>query len=355
MPVPFFRWSLEEAPRPAHIVAAMLGMTVPILAGVLLGRTEAGMAAGMGGLALGGGAQGATVSAQAKRLGLAIGVGSAALLVGTLLGQAPVLTLIGLPAVGMLAALIGSISMPLVRLSAQFVIFTAIATHLGAQHAPVIGSTILFATGAAWTAGVFLVLTRVLGEAADDGPAQPGQTANPAAKRPSASAHLKRWRASLRTVSGWQFAIRLGSCLACAEVAAWYWPLHHAYWIALTVVITLERRLPAPPVRVLERLAGTAAGVLLAGLLLLGSPPIWALIGMVAILAGARAFLRTVNYTAYAAIMTPLILILLDFDQMPTVDILVDRLLATAAGCGITLLVGYLAWRGYRPAPKAGT
>lgn len=345
-----FRWSPGKASKPAQIAAAMLGLAGPILVGAATDHVRIGMGAALGGLALSGGAQGETLRDRVRSLAWAVLAGSAALLLGSSLGRNPVLTASGLPLVGMFAGLVGGISMPMVVLTTQFIVFTAIAVSLGAQDTSPVGAAVLFALGAVWTACIFLALEWGirLRAGARTGNATPAGA--PAPRRPPVSALLRRWRRTLLTLPGWQFAIRSGSCLAAAEAVAWVWPWHHAYWVALTVAITLERRLPAPPTRVLERFVGTGVGVMLAGLLMLWAPPVWALIGMVALLAAARPILRSANYMAYAAIMTPLIILLLDFDQQPSVGILVDRLAGTAVGCGITLTLGYLAWSGYTPA-----
>jgi hypothetical protein len=98
-------------------------------------------------------------------------------------------------------------------------------------------------------------------------------------------------------------------------------------------------------------------GVVVAGLLLIWNPSPLIVTGEIAALAAARPVLRAGNYAAYAVIMTPLIVLLLDFGQAVSVGILVDRLTATIAGCLITLLFGYLPWTGCsfrRAAPSNG-
>ena len=89
------------------------------------------------------------------------------------------------------------------------------------------------------------------------------------------------------------------------------------------------------------------------GLLLLGSSSIWATIAMIAVLAAARPILKEANYTAYAAVMTPLVILLLDFGQAPSWAAVVDRLAATLAGCVLALTIGYLIWPGLS-APARG-
>jgi DNA-binding MarR family transcriptional regulator len=64
--------------------------------------------------------------------------------------------------------------------------------------------------------------------------------------------------------------------------------------------------------------------------------------------AGVQAVTRPIlvetSYTAYAAVMTPLVILLLDFGQAPSWSAGVDRFAATLAGCGLALTLGYLGW-----------
>ena len=79
-------------------------------------------------------------------------------------------------------------------------------------------------------------------------------------------------------------------------------------------------------------------------MLLIWTPPQLLLTLPIAVLAAARPVLRAGNYTAYAAIMMPLINLLLDFDQTPSAGILLDGLMATIIACLISFLFGYLPW-----------
>jgi uncharacterized membrane protein YccC len=110
------------------------------------------------------------------------------------------------------------------------------------------------------------------------------------------------------------------------------------------VAIVVRRTLPGAPIRMLERAAGTILGVVLTSLLVIASPPVWATIGVIAILAAARPVLLDSNYTAYAAVMTPLVLLLLDLGREPSWTLIADRLVATLVGCAVAVTLGYLAW-----------
>src|SRR5262249_21177753 len=148
---------------------------------------------------------------------------------------------------------------------------------------------------------------------------------------------LARWRRSLRRLSGWQYALRLALCLAVASALRWLWPDHHLHWIALTVALLIERQIDAFPVRTTQRALGTIVGVLASGLLLSVKPPVWALVSGIAVLASMRPFLRVRNYLAYSAVMTPLIITILDAGKPLDAGVLIDRLIATLIGGSLVI------------------
>jgi uncharacterized membrane protein YccC len=79
-------------------------------------------------------------------------------------------------------------------------------------------------------------------------------------------------------------------------------------------------------------------------LLFLWSPPVSAVIAMIAGLSALRPVLRNVNYMAYATTMTPLVMLLLDLGRPPSLPIMLDRLFATIVGCALSLTLGYMVW-----------
>jgi hypothetical protein len=327
----------------SRAAAAMLGLAGPLVVGVMTGHLRAGTAAALGGLALGGNAKGATPGEQTPALIYALAAGSAAMLTGSVLAGHTPAAAFGIPAVAAAAGLIGSISRPLARATTQYILYTIIAANLGAPGARPFGLLLFFLLGACWTAALFL-LFRPLFKAMGRGPDRP---VPPNAFQPpeyTARQRLRRWLKSLTRLSGWHYVLRISVCLTAAAVSEWIWPLHHGYWVSITVVIVVQRNLQTALRRAFHRAAGTVLGVLLISLLLLGSPPMWALLLIIAALAAARPILLETNYTAYATIMTPLVVLLLDFGQTPSWTAVVDRLAATLAGCGLALALGYLGW-----------
>ncbi len=335
------RWTPATRPDASQIIAAMLGLAGPIIAGVATDHLRLGMVAAIGGLALGGASRGATLRQRAFALAAALLAGCAAISTGTSIASHGSLIIVAVPGIAAIAGLIGGISLPMARETTRFILFTTIAAGLSAPNVRPLGMTLLFFLGGTWTLALSLLLSAVFGRArhaAESSVAQPP-------RRPVALL-LSRWRESLFHLSGWQYPIRIWACLTVAEAIAQIWLGQHGQWIAVTVAIVLGRRLPAPPTRLLQRALGTMLGVVVAGLLLIWTPPPLIVACEIAALAAARPVLRAGNYTAYAVVMTPLIVLLLDLGQAISVAILADRLTATIAGCLITLSFGYLPWTG---------
>jgi len=322
----------------------MFGLAGPLALGVMTGHLQAGMAASLGGLALGGGGKGDRLGEQAPGLVYGLAAGSAAMLTGSVLAGHSLAAAFGIPLLAAAAGLIGSISRPLARATTQYILYTIIAANLGAPGTQPLGVMLLFFLGACWTAALSLVLRPLFKVM--------GLFPNPPAiqlTKYTARQRLRRWRKSLTRLSGWQYVVRISSCLAAAAVFEWNWPLHHGYWVSITVVIVVQRNLQTALARAFHRAAGTVLGVLLISLLLLSSPPVWALLLVIAALAAVHPILLETNYTAYAAVMTPLVILLLDFGQDPSWAAVVDRLAATLAGCGLALSLGYLGWSRLSP------
>ena len=131
-------------------------------------------------------------------------------------------------------------------------------------------------------------------------------------------------------------------CLSVAGVLRWLWPGHHMHWVALTVALLAQWQIDAFPVRTTQRALGAVLGVLAAGVLVVYVPPNWVLIAAMGVLAGLRPLLRARNYLAYTAVMTPLIILLLDAGRPPEAGILIDRLVATLIGAGLVIATNLL-------------
>ena len=169
--------------------------------------------------------------------------------------------------------------------------------------------------------------------------------------RPSSSATERRpWSGYRLGQKAWVFAARLGLTLAAAEVVRQLVPLEKSYWIVLTAALVLKPDFGSVFARGVQRTLGTLVGVVL-GVVIVSLVPhgAWLLLPM-AVLAFAFPYGRNLNYGLLSTFITPLVLLLIDFGQRVDGRVALDRLLDTAIGAGVVLVVGYLCWPGtWRP------
>lgn len=320
MPIGITRADLREALRwsgggrvdGAQMLAAGLGMAAPAALGLMLGHPRAGMAAALGALMVAGTAPGAGAAARARALLSALAATGLAVLASAV-WPADTAALVGLSA---LAAWLGGRGYAEAVAATRFVLFLVLLRGLDAGLA----GTALVATvlaGALWAA--LLNLTAGVTNR---------RRAAAAAPRHRFPGWAKRWRYPSRLAVGLLSAVALQAL----------WPSRDLHWIAVTVVILAERRTRgAVTVKILQRTLGTALGVLLAGLMLGAGRSPWWLVAGIGLLAAVRPPLRERHYLAYSAVMTPLIVLLLDAGRGPEPGLLLNRLLATLAGAALVI------------------
>jgi len=338
------RWSGARPDWP-HAIAAGLAMSIPVAVGQLTGHLEEGLAASVGGIMVGGVGTLASVREQASDIALAIAAALAATLVALeLSGFALEKTLLVLLAFGV--SLVSGFSVRIAIASTRFVIFLVIADGSmdGTAHPWILAA--LVSAGALWSALVNLAIGTL---------ASSRRRAPEAEPRPhrTFAQHRAYWLRTLRTIGGWQYALRIGLCLAVAMLLRSLWPTHHLNWIAITVVLLTERTVEAFPVKITQRALGTVIGVLIAeGLGASGLASAFPAI-VIALLATGRPLLRANNYLAYTVVTTPLILVILGAGHDPQSSLLADRLLATLAGALLVLAANAAVRRAMRPSASS--
>lgn len=339
------RWSRDEPVHPSWIVGAALGMAVPMAVGAATGQVPLGMLASLGGLALSGVAAQGTLRRQSIQSGYALVAGAAAILVGSAIGGQAWITGVAIVVTTILAALMGGVSRTAARYSSMFIIFVIIGSIFGGPGAASpLGVTFIFLLGAIWTISVTLAASYLFRAAGWERIPSPGTIADRQLAPPSILRLLRHWLASLHHLAGWQYTLRIGLCMTACETIAVLWGQAQSYWIAIVVAIVVHRRFGDTISRVSKRAIGTFAGVIAGSLLLLWSPPAGLLVLVVAVLAALRPLLKVRNYALYSAVMTPLVFILLEFGNPVSPAIIAFRLIDTAIGLFIAIVLGYLIW-----------
>jgi hypothetical protein len=330
------RWASETEVELLEVLAAGFGMAGPVLLAIIVGQLPLGLVAAIGSWAVSGVGAAADVRTQAKDLILTLAPAAMAAILVTLCaghGRLTDLMLIGVVGV---AALVGSYSLFLVGASVRFVLFFTIISHIADVASGHGLFLLLMAGGACWTFIVNLLLGALIRAYRRIDPLT-GHTAPPSSA--SALRKFARWKHSLGRLSGWQFTLRLIICLGIAAGLQWRWPMHHLYWVTLTIVILTERQVAIFPIKTTQRVLGTALGVFAASILLKYSPSVWRLAIFIGLLGGILPLLKVRNYLAYSAVITPLIILIMDAGQPPEIGMLADRLVATLIGAALVISV----------------
>lgn len=331
------RWERGGEPLDARAIAvAALGMAVPALAGLALGRPGLGFTIGLGAMLLAGspapsGAADAPPSPASAIVPAALAVVLATLIAGASWTDAAMIALAG----G--AALISGYSRPVAVAALRFIIYLVLSVSLIDAAPDHHGAAALaFGLGALWNVALRLLLLRRRPVAPPTAPA----------RIVTAGQRLAHWKRTLRSVAGWQFTLRIVLGLAIASVLRHLWPTHHYGWIMLTVALLTQRQLEPFPVKVVQRGFGTALGVALTWVVVTGIAAPVALALVICVLATGAAIARPRNYLVYAVLATPVILLVLDIGKPIEPALLVDRLVATLLGAAIVVAANLSLPRG---------
>jgi Fusaric acid resistance protein-like len=124
----------------------------------------------------------------------------------------------------------------------------------------------------------------------------------------------------------------------------------HPYWAVVAVVAVLPAAGGRHSIsRAFHRIFGTAAGVLITGLVLLPGPPLWVLVVVIGIGQFGAEILVGRHYGAALLFITPLALTVAHLaSPLPVPTLMIDRAVETALGGGVAIVIVLLARAGER-------
>ena len=289
-----------------RLVLSGIALALPVAVGAATGHVADGLIAVMGALLISTAGHEGGWRARCVDLGASAAVGALVVWLGALVGGHGSLAGVWIVAVALGAALLGGIGTLEARIAATATVFTVIGAHLGTgPESP--GHILLYVVLGMASAAALTFGTHALGRLVS--PLRRRELDGPAGPEWPFRRSVPKWRAGLRTWHGWQYAARLVPSMAVAELVAHFRPDPHSYWIALTVSLVVLRDEAASPMRAAERGLGTTIGVLVGGGLI-GVLPTWGIVALIGAIGAVRPYLKLANYTAYAAVMTPLITML---------------------------------------------
>ncbi|HEU5427440.1 MAG TPA: FUSC family protein [Actinocrinis sp.] len=332
---------IAQAPRsalaPARGIRLAVGVVLPLTLGVCLGHYEYGVYAALGALPSGF----AAMVGEERKKPAAVALASAGMALGTFVGalaaNAPIPLILFIAAFAYAAGLVGAFSDRVAIAALQWpgALLIATSTPDTPRQAAVRAGLVLVG-GLFQSALVALALPK------------PTDTAS-ATRRPRRSlrefnghfAATVRAHIGISTPHG-QHALRLALTAATAQSAALLLGLAHPYWAALTAVLVLKTEHVLTVRRALDRIGGTAIGILL-GL------PLAALahFGPAALLLGAGVAIALgytvfpASYFLYSVFLTGFVVVLLDLLGFGAGQTALPRLLATLLGGVIALVASH--------------
>lgn len=327
-------WSRHEPIGWRAIAIGALGMVVPVAAGYALGKPHAGFMIGLGAMLLAGGSSPSETSAQERPSpGTAIAPAAVAVVVATLIAGTRWTSLAEI-LLAMIAALLSGYSRPLGVAAIRFIVYLVLSVSLldnVQDHRGV--AALIFGLGAFWNIAVRMML---VGRESPPAPAAtPVRTPTPAQRR----AYFRR---TLQTLAGWQYTLRIGLGLTAASLLHHAWPDHHYGWIVVIVALLTQRPLEHVPIRITQRALGTLVGVAATWIALTEATSHWAMAILICLLAAVAPYARARSYLFYAAVSTPAILLVMDFEHPIERSLLIDRLVATLLAAAIVIAANVL-------------
>jgi MFS family permease len=350
----------RSALAPACGARLAAGVMLPLTLGVSLGQPQYGVYAALGALPSGF----ASMLGQGRRRGgavalAAVGMGLGAF-VGALAATNPPLLVLVAAVFAYAAGIVGAFSDRIAVAALQWpgALLIATSTPDGPRQAAIRGGLVLagglgqaalvalagrveLAPAGSFFKSGFFTGGLVDGRAADA--VSPDRPARRSAR--SLARHLVgtvRAHLGLSTEHG-QHALRLAVTAAAAQSAALLLGLPHPYWAALTAILVLKTDHVLTVRRSLDRIGGTAFGVLfgllLAALAQLGTVPLLLGAGLVIALAYT---VFTANYFLFSVFLTGFVVLLLDLLGDSAHSTVGPRLLATLLGGVIALIASHV-------------
>lgn len=142
----------------------------------------------------------------------------------------------------------------------------------------------------------------------------------------------------------WWQTVRLIVCLGVADAVGQMLGLERSFWVVLSVAVVMKPDFGSVFARAVQRTLGTVVGVAI-GAAVVALVPVgpWTLLP-IAFFAFMLPISIRRNYGMLATFVTPLIVLMLDQIHHNAQTLVEYRLIDTAIGCAIVLLVGYLPW-----------
>lgn len=312
-------------------IRSALCIGLPFVFGLIINDIMTGMWIAMGCLMMITGESAGSYRTIYTKMLISAPIGAAGYLLGYL-GSLPWGAVVaGLMVIGFVSAWLSSMNRALSIGTLQTLLVASIALGVPAI-APFWQPAVLYLVGALFYALVLGIEVLIRGWHAQDISTEKPPSATPSGTTPEPVA------------SSVAMALAFALCLGVAYSTHWVNTTAHWFWVPLTVGLVMKPDFGSIRDRALQRTIGTLAGVVIGAAALATVPKGLPMVVVMSVLAAFLPWAMQRSYVLQAVFLTPLVLILVDVIMPGTrdIDYGVQRLIDTAIGGAIVIIVGYL-------------
>ncbi len=317
-------------------IRCILAIALCLAAGIAFAMPREGMNAAYGAMSVGFGSfQKEQRPTTAARLVTSLAM-AASVLVGSLLGNSLVLSILLVAVWSFATALLMALSTETSWIGMQ----AAIALFLGIAYAGSNGNPVFRAAyvllGGLLQALILYLICRNGCESASV-PAKTLPHLSLARIKLQITAELQPQSPALR------FALRTAVTLAMAESLSRLMSLQNGYWVPMTALLVMKPEVGQSITRALARLLGTVAGAAIATVIVAElHPDMWVIAALIVLFAWLCYNLLLVNYAVYTVCITQYVVFLLAMAGLPTRVVVSHRVFNTLVGGGLAIALRIL-------------
>lgn len=141
-----------------------------------------------------------------------------------------------------------------------------------------------------------------------------------------------------------KYALRVAIGLSFGVFVFKIFKIDHGHWIALTMIIVIQPYYGATRKKGVERIAGTVAGIVLGGVIMLLPLPHDVFVGLLVVISFFVAYFLRNNYKVGVFFVTVMMVVMMQISQQGSWELIGWRVLSTLIGAALALITSYAFW-----------
>lgn len=141
-----------------------------------------------------------------------------------------------------------------------------------------------------------------------------------------------------------KYALRVAIGLCIGVFAFKFFNIDHGHWIPLTMIIVIQPYYGATRKKGIERIAGTVAGILVGGIIMLLPLPHYVFVALLVVISFFVAYFLRNNYKVGVFFVTIMMVVMMQISQQASWELIGWRIISTLIGAALALLASYAFW-----------